>query len=86
MARRLPSWIPRPLVLGRRLVDLLGPTGGAARQSLVALLFNSATSFVAGAVLGSITGTFEALPGLIVMVPAAIGLRGNIFGTFGNRL
>lgn len=86
MARRLPSWIPRPLVLGRSLVDLLGPTSDAARQSLVALLFNSATSFVAGAVLGSITGTFEALPGLIVMVPAAIGLRGNIFGTFGNRL
>ncbi len=86
MARRLPSWIPRPLVLGRRLVALLGPTGGAARQSLVALLFNSATSFIAGAVLGSIIGTFEALPGLLVMVPAAIGLRGNIFGTFGNRL
>ena len=36
--------------------------------------------------LGSITGTFEALPGLLVMVPAAIGLRGNIFGTFGNRI
>jgi mgtE-like transporter len=86
MARRLPPWIPRPLVLGRRLVALLGPTGGAARQSLIALLFNSATSFVAGAVLGSITGTFEALPGLLVMVPAAIGLRGNIFGTLGNRL
>lgn len=86
MARRLPAWIPRPLVLGRRLVALLGPTSGAARQSLVALLFNSTTSFVAGAVLGAITGTFEALPGLLVMVPAAIGLRGNIFGTFGNRL
>ena len=86
MARRLPSWIPRPLSLGRRLVALLGPTGDAARQSLVALLFNSATSFAAGAVLGSITGTFEALPGLLVMIPAAIGLRGNIFGTFGNRL
>ncbi len=53
---------------------------------MVALLFNSSTSFVAGAVLGSITGTFEALPGLLVMVPAAIGLRGNIFGTLGNRI
>ncbi|HTO01957.1 MAG TPA: magnesium transporter, partial [Microthrixaceae bacterium] len=38
------------------------------------------------AVLGSITGTFEMLPGLLVMIPAAIGLRGNIFGALGNRI
>lgn len=70
----------------RRLVDLLGPTGDATRQSLVALVFNSSTSFVAGAILGSIIGTFEDLPGLLVMVPAAIGLRGNVFGGVGNRI
>lgn len=83
---RLPFRAPSPLRWGRRLVDLLGPTGSAARQSLTALFFNSATSFVAGAVLGAIVGTFEELPGLLLMVPAAIGLRGNIFGTFGNRI
>ena len=76
----------RLLGLGRRLVDLLGPTGDATRQSLIALGFNSCSSFAAGAVLGSITDTFEELPGLLVMVPAAIGLRGNIFGALGNRL
>ncbi len=76
----------RLLELGRRLVDLLGPTGDATRQSLIALAFNSCSSFAAGAVLGSITDTFEELPGLLVMVPAAIGLRGNIFGALGNRL
>ena len=80
MARRLSLQRPRPLELGRRLVDLLGPTGDAARQSLVALVFNSSTSLVAGAMLGAIVATFEDLPGLLVMVPAAIGLRGNIFG------
>jgi mgtE-like transporter len=83
---RLPFRAPSPLEWGRRLVDLLGPTGSAARQSLTALFFNSSTSFVAGAVLGAIVGTFEELPGLLLMVPAAIGLRGNIFGTFGNRI
>ena len=65
--------------------DLLG-VGPAARQSLVALALNSTTSLVAGAVLGSMTGTLEALPGLLVLMPAAIGLRGNIFSTVGNRL
>ncbi len=67
-------------------MDLLGPTGDATRQSLAALVFNSLTSLLAGAVLGSIVDSFEELPGLLLMVPAAIGLRGNIFSTFGNRI
>ncbi|MGH8901698.1 MAG: magnesium transporter [Egibacteraceae bacterium] len=73
---------------GGLLVRARGLLGGgdAARQSLIALVLNSSTSLVAGAVLGSITGTLEALPGLLVMVPAAIGLRGNIFSAFGNRV
>lgn len=69
----------------RRARGLLG-VGAAARQSLAALGLNSATSLLAGAVLGSITGTFADLPGLLVLVPAAIGLRGNIFASVGNRL
>ena len=36
--------------------------------------------------LGAITDTFERLPGLLVLVPAAIGLRGNVFSALGNRL
>lgn len=86
MARLPRVQRPRPIELGRRLVDLLGPTGDATRQSLVALGLNSSTSLAAGAVLGSLVGTFEQLPGLLVMVPAAIGLRGNIFGALGNRV
>jgi mgtE-like transporter len=54
--------------------------------SLAALLLNSLTSLVAGAVLGSLTDTFERLPGLLVLVPAAIGLRGNVFSALGSRL
>ncbi|MBW3650718.1 MAG: magnesium transporter [Actinobacteria bacterium] len=65
---------------------ILGPDPAAVRQSFVALVLNSTTSLIAGGFLGSITSTFEALPGLLVMVPAAIGLRGNIFGAFGNRI
>lgn len=37
-------------------------------------------------VLAGITGTLEELPGLLVLVPAAIGLRGNVFSALGNRL
>jgi mgtE-like transporter len=60
--------------------------GADARQGLVALALNSSTSLVAGAVLGSLTATFVRRPGLLVLVPAAIGLRGNVFGSLGNRV
>jgi mgtE-like transporter len=70
-------------LVGRVRALITDPTG---RQSLVALFFNAGTSFVAGAILGSITGVFDRYPGLLVMVPAAIGLRGNISTTFGNRI
>lgn len=60
--------------------------GADARQGLVALALNSSTSLIAGAVLGSLTATFERRPGLLVLVPAAIGLRGNVFGSLGNRV
>lgn len=60
--------------------------GTDARQGLVALALNSSTSLVAGAILGSLTHTFERRPGLLLLVPAAIGLRGNVFGSLGNRV
>jgi len=82
MARK----VIRPIDLFRRLLALLGPSTDGARQSLISLFLNSSTSLLAGAVLGAITGTFERLPGLLVLVPAAIGLRGNVFSSLGNRL
>ncbi|MFN0092849.1 MAG: magnesium transporter [Acidimicrobiales bacterium] len=56
------------------------------RQGLAALLISSVGDLIAGITLGSITGTLERLPGLLVLVPAAIGMRGNIFGALGSRL
>ena len=75
----------RARALGRRR-PRLGLDHAAARQALIALALNASTSFLAGAFLGSITGTLERHPGLLVLVPAAIGLRGNIFSAVGNRL
>ena len=69
--------------LPARFRSALGPD---ARQALVSLTLNSSTSLLAGAFLGSITGTLGDHPGLLVLVPAAIGMRGNIFGSFGNRV
>jgi mgtE-like transporter len=60
------------------------PADGA--QTLTALAVNSTTSLIAGVTLGALTDTFERLPGLLVLVPAAIGLRGNVFSALGSRL
>src|SRR4030088_1630172 len=51
-----------------------------------ALLVSSGGDLLAGLTLGAITHTLQALPGLLVLVPAAIGMRGNIFGALGSRL
>jgi mgtE-like transporter len=65
---------------------LFGPEPSDARQSLFALGVGLVASLVAGLTLGAISDTLEELPGLLVLVPAAIGLRGTIFGALGARL
>jgi len=69
-----------------RLRAAVGSDAAGLRQALAALLVSSGGDLLAGLTLGAITGTLEALPGLLVLVPAAIGMRGNIFGALGSRL
>jgi mgtE-like transporter len=72
--------------LGAFARAVLGPDVASVRQGAVALLLSSGGDLLAGLTLGAITGTLERLPGLLVLVPAAIGMRGNIFGALGSRL
>src|SRR5689334_4933495 len=74
-----------PARIGARLRAFLGPDLSSVRQGLAALLVSSGGDLLAGLTLGAITHTLEALPGLLVLVPAAIGMRGNIFGALGSR-
>jgi mgtE-like transporter len=69
-----------------RFSSLLRDEADALRQGFVALLIACGGSFLAGLTLGTIEGTLERLPGLLLLVPAAIGMRGNIFGALGSRL
>src|SRR5882757_154314 len=68
-----------------RLRAAVGSDAAGLRQALAALLVSSGGDLLAGLTLGAITGTLESLPGLLVLVPAAIGMRGNIFGGLGSR-
>jgi mgtE-like transporter len=56
------------------------------RQGFAALFISSVGELVAGIVLAGIAGVLEDLVGLAVLIPAAIGMRGAIFGAMGSRL
>jgi len=56
------------------------------RQGYTALLVASFGNLFAGLALASMRHRLGELPGLIVLIPAAIGMRGNIFGALGSRL
>ena len=58
----------------------------AVRSAFAALVMAAVASLVAGLILASITDTLEELPGLLLLVPAAIAVKGNIFGALGSRL
>ena len=58
----------------------------AVRSAFAALVMAAIASLVAGLILASITDTLEELPGLLLLVPAAIAVKGNIFGALGSRL
>ncbi len=56
------------------------------KEGLIALLICACGDLVAGMILGQMTYFLETFPGLLVLIPGAIGMRGNIFGSFGSRL
>ncbi|MBC8365555.1 MAG: magnesium transporter [Actinobacteria bacterium] len=57
-----------------------------AAQRLVALLIGVLVATLGGLVLAASEGTLAELPGLLLLVPGAVALRGNVFGAMGSRL
>jgi mgtE-like transporter len=81
--------VAAPARLARRARRLLGywrSERRTLRQGAVALTLSTVAGFVAGLTLAHITSTLEALPGLIVLIPAATGMKGTIFGAIGARI
>jgi mgtE-like transporter len=56
------------------------------RQAPFSLLFCSFTGLVAGIVLSLMTGMLQTLPGLMILIPPAIAMRGNIYSALVSRL
>ncbi len=68
------------------LRSFLGPARDDALQSLLALVISATTSLITGFTIAGFESSFREYPGLLLFVPAAIGLNGNVFGPLGGRL
>jgi len=58
----------------------------AYREGIPALAASAVGGLLAGVVLGSMDAEFRAVPGLLVLVPALLATRGNVYGSLGARV
>jgi mgtE-like transporter len=56
------------------------------RETLPALATSAVGGLLAGVVLGGMRVELRAVPGLLVLVPALLATRGNVYGSLGARV
>lgn len=61
-------------------------TEEAYREALPVLLLSAVGGLFAGTVLGGMEEELRVIPGLLVLVPALLATRGNVYGSLGARL
>jgi mgtE-like transporter len=69
-----------------RIASFFGRNRSVFTLGFIGLVISSVGDLAAGATLGFMTNTLALLPGLMILIPPAIGMRGNIFGALGSRL
>ncbi|NYB52529.1 MAG: magnesium transporter [Methanobacteriaceae archaeon] len=75
-----------PFIISGKFTKFFREVSRVLGETFVALFICAIGDLIAGIVLSGMTNTLEILPGLIVLIPGAIGMRGNIFGALGSRL
>lgn len=86
--------VPGPLLaIGRGFGLSVGEVRGywsqesrSIRAGSTALAIGLGAALIAGIVLGSAEERLTSVQGLLALIPAAIGMRGSIFGALGSRL
>lgn len=86
MKKRQQKKIRSSLSVLSTFPDFLKEHESIIKESLIALLICAIGDLIAGIILGKMTFFLETFPGLLVIIPGAIGMRGNIFGSFASRL
>ncbi len=88
-ASRSVDPIPARALIGKvldRIPNSIRPDNVLLRQALLVLLFCGLIDLFPGYFLGQFEYLLEKVPGLLIILPPTVGLRGNIFGALGARL
>ena len=75
-----------PFIISGKVSSFFRDVSRVLGETFTALFICAIGDLIAGILLSGMTGTLEMLPGLLVLIPGAIGMRGNIFGALGSRL
>jgi mgtE-like transporter len=70
----------------REVVDYWASERVTMRHGFTAVCVAALTSLLAGLTLAAMHNRIDAIPGLFVLIPVSIGMRGNIFGALAARL
>ena len=70
----------------QKLPHIINLNRSTINQSLIALLICAIGDLCAGIILGNMTFFIKTYPGILILIPGAIGMRGNIFGSFASRI
>jgi len=71
---------------GKVINGFFGRNRAVFVMGLAALFIAGTADLFAGILLGTMEAFIMAIPGMLVLVYSAIGMRGNIFGAMGSRL
>ena len=85
-ARRARALAIRQISSFRERASFLWELKSFVRESLLAIIVSLVIVTVAGVMFGSLRDALIALPGLVLLVPGALAMRGNIYASLGARL
>ncbi len=75
-----------PFIITSKITSFYRDVSRVLGETFTALFICAIGDLIAGILLSGMTDTLAILPGLLVLIPGAIGMRGNIFGALGSRL
>ncbi len=85
-ARRAGALASRQIAAFRHRATFLWELKSFVRESMLAILASLVIVVLAGVLFSSMREALIALPGLMLLVPGALAMRGNIFASLGARL